>query len=368
MHTNVPPGKYHEDVQEDEMNPTRQNRFDPRLLMLLLFPAATALGDDWNTVLDLRGEWKFQTGDKMEWADPRLNDQKWETIFVPSAWEDEGFPGYDGYAWYRKSFTLPQTAADGTVYLHLGYVDDVCEVFLNGTMIGFSGSFPPDYETAYDTYQQYCLPIGILKKTGTNVIAVRVYDSQLSGGILRGKIGLYQSKKALKPDVPLPGIWEFRTGDNTAWKGTSVDESGWRDAYVPAYWETIGLRNYDGFGWYRVKFRVPESLRGKQLVLLLGKIDDIDEAYLNGERIGRTGSMGSQRELPDFNEEYREQRAYTIPRDLLVAGENTLAVRVYDGFRHGGIYDGPIGIVTRDRYRQWREPDLKEWNPFDFFR
>lgn len=335
---------------------------------LALFLSTPARSEEWNTLLDLRGDWKFQTGDDKRWSDPELNDQKWESIFVPSAWEDEGFPGYDGYAWYRKSFTLPSGATDGTVYLHLGYVDDVCEIYLNGNMIGLSGSFPPNYQTAYDTYQQYCLPAGMLKRNGINVLAVRVYDLQLSGGILRGKVGLFQPKNDLKPEIALLGVWKFRTGDNMAWSGPAVDEKDWQDASVPSFWEAMGLRDYDGYGWYRVRFSVPSSLRDRQLVLVLGRIDDIDETYINGERIGRTGTMGTQRELGDFNEEYRELRAYTIPRGLLREQDNVLAVRVYDGFQHGGIYDGPIGIVTRDRYRKWQDGQDGRWNFFDFFR
>lgn len=333
----------------------------------LLLPAA-ARPDEWTTILDLRGEWKFQTGDDPRWAEPGLNDQKWESIFVPSAWEDEGFPGYDGHAWYRKSFTAPSRTATATVYLHLGYVDDVSEVFLNGKLIGISGSFPPDYRTAYDSYQEYVLPAGILKPGGANIIAVRVYDQQLSGGILRGKIGLFERKNGLRPAIALPGVWKFRTGDNQSWADPALDDRQWQDALVPSFWETMGLRDYDGFGWYRVKFRVPPSHRGKQLVLILGMIDDLDETYLNGRRIGRTGSMATQKELRDLGQEYRELRAYTIPLDLLNDRENVLAVRVYDGFQHGGIYDGPIGIVTREEYRKWRDGREKEWNLFDFIR
>jgi hypothetical protein len=32
---------------------------------------------------------------------------------------------------------------------------------------------------------------------------------------------------------------------------------------------------------------------------------------------------------------------------------NVLAVRVYDGFRHGGMYEGPVGLVRQERYRNW---------------
>src|SRR5687768_10787322 len=60
--------------------------------------------EDWDKVLNLRGTWKFSIGDNRKWADPKYVDNDWENIDVPSNWEDEGFNGYNGYAWYRKTF------------------------------------------------------------------------------------------------------------------------------------------------------------------------------------------------------------------------------------------------------------------------
>jgi len=49
-------------------------------------------------------------------------------------------------------------------------------------------------------------------------------------------------------------------------------------------------------------------------------------------------------------------RAYFIPDHVLRPdSENIISVRVYDGFVDGGIYDGPIGLITQEKYRQfWR--------------
>jgi sialate O-acetylesterase len=114
-------------------------------------------------------------------------------------------------------------------------------------------------------------------------------------------------------------------------------------------WETQGFKEYDGYGWYRVRFRVSSALLGRRLILLLGKIDDVDEVFLNGHRIGGTGSLRS--DGPLLGEEYNQLRAYSIPSDRLLTGsDNVVAVRVYDRFMHGGIWDGPIGLIDRERY------------------
>jgi sialate O-acetylesterase len=99
-------------------------------------------------------------------------------------------------------------------------------------------------------------------------------------------------------------------------------------------------------------------------MLMLGRIDDFDEAYLNGERIGKTGKMPQRASDARESNDYTKLRAYRIPSGLLMPGrENVLAVRVFDRFLHGGIYDGPIGIVTRDHYNRYARSiqSTKNW-------
>lgn len=341
------------------------------MMMLLLSIPSVVLAQEWKLVLDLRGQWKFELGDTMNRANPKTDDNGWDAIFVPANWEDEGYPGYDGTAWYRKHFKVPASAKGKELYLHIGYVDDASEVYLNGHMIGFAGLLPPDYMTAYSMYQRYYVPLQYLNLNGDNVIAVRVYDAELSGGMTGGKVGLYEQVDYLQPDANLAGVWKFRPGDNEEWQDPTLDESGWNNIVVPTFWEAQGFKDYNGYGWYRLRFRVPQNLRNQRLILLLGKIDDVDEAFLNGERIGRTGGSRQGKLATANEEEYLRMRAYTIPAGtLLFDRENVLAVRVYDTYMHGGIYDGPIGIVTQERYRAWykRQPDdrKKEWNLFDF--
>ena len=97
----------------------------------------------------LKGKWQFSIGMNEEWISPKFNDSSWETIKVPSTWEDQGFNGYNGYAFYRKNINIPSTYKGRMLYLNMGYIDDVDEVYLNGHKIGSTGSFPPEL--------QYCL-------------------------------------------------------------------------------------------------------------------------------------------------------------------------------------------------------------------
>ncbi len=325
-------------------------------LMLLVSVVASWAQADWHRISDLSGTWKFELGDDLRRAEPKFDDSKWEPITVPGRWEDQGYPGYDGYAWYRKHFTIQKDDVNKGLFLRLGAVDDVDEVYINGHLVGFYGTFPPNFNTAYGVHRTYRVLTRYLNPGGDNVIAVRVYDDQLEGGIVRGEVGLYEDRNALWAEYSLEGTWKFTTGDDMNWKDAGFDDHAWKNVVVPAYWETQGFKGYDGFGWYRFRFRVPESLVSERLILLMGKIDDYDEVYLNGERVGRTGSMPeTPGEWRNDQRSYAQLRAYTLaPGVVRPDQDNVLAVRVFDGFMQGGIYDGPVGFVQRSHYVQWR--------------
>ena len=329
----------------------------------------SSFAENWQKINDLNGEWKFEIGDQSAWSRPDFNDDSWSKIIIPSSWEEQGFPGYDGFAWYRRKFFFDSPNLNNTFYLWLGRIDDSDETYLNGQLIGTEGSFPPDYETAYFQFRRYIIPPGILKLNGENVVAVKVYDEELAGGIIEGDIGIFVDQDELIPEVNLAGVWKFKTGDSLNWKEKQYRDDHWQPITVPGFWENQGPRDYDGFGWYRLRFTIPDRLKKEKLILLLGKIDDLDECYLNGSRVGHTGNMNVPSEEISFDNEYQELRAYYIPDNQLFQPDgNILAVRVYDGYIDGGIYEGPVGIITRESYLKWLDKIKEEkWKFFKNF-
>jgi sialate O-acetylesterase len=307
-------------------------------------------------VIDLKGKWKFSIGDDISWAEKNYDDSNWEKINVPSNWEDQGFNGFDGYAWYRIHFSYDGELKNQNVYLNLGRVDDVEQTYLNGHLLGFAGSFPPDYQTAYYVFRRYYVPQEYLNENGDNLIAVRVFDYELSGGILEGDPGIDIEDPGFAPDLNLDGIWKFKTGDDSLYSGINFQDSGWSKITVPLKWESEGYAEYDGFAWYRREFDLPDNLQNKNLFLLMGKIDDLDQTYLNGKLLGSTGDFRENPPGPLKGNEYFQLRGYKIPSGYLnLNGKNIIAVRVYDGYKDGGIYEGPIGIVTNEKYTSfWR--------------
>ncbi|MCS5540735.1 MAG: hypothetical protein NZ804_12165, partial [Roseibacillus sp.] len=60
-------------------------------------------------MLDISQGWKFRTGDQADGSRADLDDSAWKSIKTGQPWEEQGHPGYDGYAWYRLRLTVPST-------------------------------------------------------------------------------------------------------------------------------------------------------------------------------------------------------------------------------------------------------------------
>jgi hypothetical protein len=320
--------------------------------LLLILVTACANAQEKEKRVSLNGDWYFNLGDNMKFAKPEYDDSEWEKIYVPSNWHREGFRNYHGFAWYRKKVNIDYSEKDA-LYLELGRIDDVDEVYLNGNLIGRTGGFPPDYYTAWNYDRRYHLPQEYLNKGGKNVIAVRVYDEGGEGGIMGANVGIYNYENYSANSINLFGKWKFKLSDDKKWADENLNDSDWEEVIVPSSWESQGFQNYDGFAWYRKSFKLPEHFKTNDLLIILGRIDDMDEVFINGKLVGSTGRI--DRKWASDND-YQKYRTYTIPDGLLKAGKyNVIAVRVYDQEGVGGIYDGPITLLPQNEYKDfWR--------------
>lgn len=141
------------------------------------------------------------------------------------------------------------------------------------------------------------------------------------------------------PDAPsvslVPGAWRFAPGDDLARKEPGFDDSGWKELSLPVRWSQHGDLKPRAYGWYRRTFAVPASARGKDVVLLLGKVDDADETFVNGVKVGGMGSFP-----PNYATAWEAIRRYAVPAGLLKGdGTDVVAVRVYNGDGDAGIYE-----------------------------
>ncbi len=109
------------------------------------------------------------------------------------------------------------------------------------------------------------------------------------------------------------------------WKNSNFDDSKWPLMKLPGVWEGNGFPGLDGVVWFRKTFNISDADAGKPAILELAKIDDIDETFINGEKIGGM-------------DKWDEPRKYAIAAGSLKAGRNVIAVKVTDNQGGGGIY------------------------------
>jgi sialate O-acetylesterase len=112
---------------------------------------------------------------KAVWANPKLDDSDWIPVPVPMFWEQAGFEGMDGVAWYRATFELNAREAAKGIMLGLGKIDDSDRVWVNGYEVG-------GMEQSWNVTRAYSVPPHALK-AGRNIVAVRVEDTGGGGGI-----------------------------------------------------------------------------------------------------------------------------------------------------------------------------------------
>jgi hypothetical protein len=140
--------------------------------------------------------------------------------------------------------------------------------------------------------------------------------------------------------------WKLKVGDNPTWSRLSFDDSRWDTISAGVQWQDRGIL-HDGIGWYRKRVDIPggmkESIKKYGLSVWLGAIDDADETFFNGTKIGQTGNM----EQNDGNS-YFLHRNYDIPDTLIdLQNANILAVRVMNYTGGGGFYTGNFSLENR---------------------
>ena len=60
-----------------------------------------------------------------KYADPAFDDRRWKTLIGTKDYDDQGFKGYHGICWYRKTVDIPKAWAGKELLLSPGAVDEI---------------------------------------------------------------------------------------------------------------------------------------------------------------------------------------------------------------------------------------------------
>ena len=171
--------------------------------------------------ISLMNGWVFHNGDSSQWASVSYNDNAWKPINLSMPWEQQGYPDYDGYGWYRLHLFIPASLRDSAylkdnLRITLNSVDDNDEVYLNGKLIAKHGGRGGSIEQGNYGPRSYTVPANdpAILWGKQNVMAVRIFDTGGNGGMYGDKFTL--SMDDITDAVTISNSNDFDFGDNNS--------------------------------------------------------------------------------------------------------------------------------------------------------
>lgn len=216
------------------------------------------------------------------------------------------------------------------------------------------------YFFARELYEQYRVPIGLINASlgGSPVEAwmseeaLKEFPHHLATAIKFRDDTLIQ--QIAEHDKKTSDAWYGLLNERDkglkpgrkSWADPAYDASKWPVMKLPAFWDGTELGPVNGVVWFRKEINVPDAMAGKPAKLLMGRIVDADETYVNGKLVG------------SVSYQYPPRR-YEVPAGVLKAGKNVIAVRVISNAGRGGfIKDKPYRLSSDghaiDLTGEWR--------------
>jgi sialate O-acetylesterase len=117
---------------------------------------------------------------------------------------------------------------------------------------------------------------------------------------------------------------EFDRGIAGKWSEAGFDDGAWTPASLHDAFTKLGVPATPAVAWMRRDVELPDPLPAGAAKLLLGVVEKMDTAWINGRWIGASAWV-------------ENPRAYTIPADALRPGRNQLTLRVLKTAADGGF-------------------------------
>ncbi|HEY3417272.1 MAG TPA: sialate O-acetylesterase, partial [Armatimonadota bacterium] len=188
------------------------------------------------------------------------------------------------------------------------------------------------------------IPIGLINTSwgGTPAESWTSAESLLAHPELRGMVEKMRSELA---DFPRADAiyrtalkeWEQgnfppdagNSGFPNGWADPATSAADWEEMLLPQSWQCAGL-DFNGVLWFRREVEIPAAWAGQPLRLRIGACDKNDYTYFNNQFIGSLT-------MDDRPDAWSTPRCYTVPGELVKAGGNLIAVRVFSNMYNGGM-------------------------------
>ena len=336
--------------------------------------------------IDLTGDWQFNytgmqtldvaaltSGEIAVWSTVQPGITSWVKGFgnisdenVTSGYGPDYFNFFiTGSGYYAKTFTLPAEFDSEDVLLSIGYVDDRCEVFLNGTRVGATGmdeNGQPTGDTTWAVYSLFEIDESLLNRGGENTIVVRAWNDLPfgAGGWYGGPTALY-SRAAF--DLENGGsndrFYEESFASEYAAKGLGQAGTIENDylIYLPEGYETSGKRyptvyllhqfnsDHTSYRGDRVNELFDEGAREglfDEMIVVIP--NSSEESWWTGD----WEKMITEELIPHIDEKYRTIRdaRYRLTAGCSMGGQGAMAVAL----RNPDYFTGAVSFFGAFSY------------------
>lgn len=158
----------------------------------------------WNQIMNQHDE--GQKEGKFDWLFHTTTDSDWPTMQLPTLWDTDILPNFDGVVYFRKKIQLPKHWIGEKLSLQLGMIDDNDITYWNGQQVGTT--------QGYNQNRAYEIPASLVQSTDVT-IAVRVFDSGGGGGIY-GEAAQFNLVGPNGEYLSLASDWKYKIGIDLA--------------------------------------------------------------------------------------------------------------------------------------------------------
>jgi len=168
-------------------------------------------------------------------------------------------------------------------------------------------------------------------------------------GLVADRVEAVEADRAtrVRETVDLGGTWQAtldteNKGEREGWFKEDFAAQGWRAVQVPGSFANVApeIDRYEGVGWFRRSFRVPQQFQGRRVVLHFEGVNYQCKVWVNGRLVGENPDAFLGFDLP-VGPEARFDRDNVI----VVRVDNTRRRDIIPGGRQGWH---PFGGILRE--------------------
>lgn len=346
--------------------------------------------------IDLTGEWYFQYVGKYRTYDiEELTKEEYSTWSVVEPGHGNWKKGYGninddtvktsygadyfdyfivGSGYYVKNFEVPADFQKEELYLAIGYVDDRCEVFLNGQRIGATGmdeNGRSTQETTWAEYSEFLVDTKLLNYGGENTVVVRAWNDEPygAGGWYSGPISLYSKMTSEEQKVVSEKVRFFEDTFESSYAATALGETGTIDneylIYLPEgyyeserYYPTVYLLHQ--FNSKHTSYKVDKVDQLLDEGIASGAFDEMIVVIPNSDEnswwTGNWEKMITEELIPEIDRKYRTIRdaRYRLTAGCSMGGQGAYAVALHNP----DYFTGAVSFFGAFSYGEENSPNV----------